>query len=349
MSCVLGRDLLCRLSLGVLLTLLIVGCADKGSVTPNKLGLDKYASGNDQPGKYREVLAKPFRAEVLGALERGVLGGKGARKPVSGAKVLFQVDDPDCGAVFDESNGITLETVTDEAGLASAYLRLGAQPGDVSVTASLVDYPDIGKAQFRAIAGLERIGSKLEGGTGGTLDAFGVRLLNPDGSPASGVDVFFRAEGKTDGSSVKKAHVVTDDNGRAVTSWKLGKSVSQYFASVEIEDARKAVGAENHFQVRAIKFEAMAVDKTQMLIVLLGGLAVFIFGMKSMSDGLQRVADRRLKSILSFMTQNRFMAVTAGALMTAIVQSSSATTVMTVRAPGKSFRTSSRTRPSAAM
>ena len=42
------------------------------------------------------------------------------------------------------------------------------------------------------------------------------------------------------------------------------------------------------------------------------------------------MADRRLKSILQFMTRNRFMAVVAGTLMTAMVQSSSATTVMTV-------------------
>ncbi|HEO71345.1 MAG TPA: Na/Pi cotransporter family protein, partial [Candidatus Hydrogenedentes bacterium] len=67
-----------------------------------------------------------------------------------------------------------------------------------------------------------------------------------------------------------------------------------------------------------------------MAIELFGGLAIFIFGMKMMSGGLRRMADRRLKQILQAMTRNRILALVVGAGLTAMVQSSSATTVMTV-------------------
>lgn len=61
-----------------------------------------------------------------------------------------------------------------------------------------------------------------------------------------------------------------------------------------------------------------------------GALGVFLFGMKIMSDGIQKAAGERLQSILNHITSNRFIAVFTGFLITAIVQSSSATTVMTV-------------------
>ncbi len=64
--------------------------------------------------------------------------------------------------------------------------------------------------------------------------------------------------------------------------------------------------------------------------VALGGLGIFIFGMKVMSEGLQKVAGKRLRRILEMVSGNRVTAFTVGALVTAIIQSSSATTVMLV-------------------
>lgn len=68
----------------------------------------------------------------------------------------------------------------------------------------------------------------------------------------------------------------------------------------------------------------------KIILGLLGGLALFLYGMKMMSDGLEDAAGDRLKSILEKLTANRFMGVLVGALITAIIQSSSATTVMVV-------------------
>ena len=62
----------------------------------------------------------------------------------------------------------------------------------------------------------------------------------------------------------------------------------------------------------------------------LGGLAIFIFGMKLMSDGLHRVAGERMRSILRMFSANRFVAVGTGAVVTGVIQCSGASTVMVV-------------------
>lgn len=71
-------------------------------------------------------------------------------------------------------------------------------------------------------------------------------------------------------------------------------------------------------------------DIFQTAFGLLGGLAVFIFGMNMMSECLQKAAGEKMKTILGVLTKNPVMGVLAGALVTAVLQSSSATTVMVI-------------------
>ena len=66
------------------------------------------------------------------------------------------------------------------------------------------------------------------------------------------------------------------------------------------------------------------------IMTLVGGLGLFLYGMKLMSDGLEKAAGAKMRSILEFFTKNRFIGMMVGILFTAIVQSSSATTVMVV-------------------
>ena len=68
----------------------------------------------------------------------------------------------------------------------------------------------------------------------------------------------------------------------------------------------------------------------QIGITLLGGLALFLYGMQMMSENLEAVAGSRMKGILEKLTANRFLGVLVGAGITAVIQSSSATTVMVV-------------------
>lgn len=71
-------------------------------------------------------------------------------------------------------------------------------------------------------------------------------------------------------------------------------------------------------------------DTMEIIFGLFGGLAVFIFGMNMMSECLQKAAGEKMKAILSMLTKNPVLGVLAGAITTAVLQSSSATTVMAI-------------------
>lgn len=75
---------------------------------------------------------------------------------------------------------------------------------------------------------------------------------------------------------------------------------------------------------------ALTMDWWTMTMGLLGGLALFLFGMEQMSDSLKAVAGERMKYILARLTSNRFMGAVTGAFVTAVIQSSSVTTVLVV-------------------
>ena len=66
------------------------------------------------------------------------------------------------------------------------------------------------------------------------------------------------------------------------------------------------------------------------ILALLGSVCLFLYGMKIMSEGLQKSAGKRLRSILAWMTKNRFLAVVTGVIITALIQSSSASVSMVV-------------------
>ena len=82
--------------------------------------------------------------------------------------------------------------------------------------------------------------------------------------------------------------------------------------------------------VLAAESNAGEIDWLSMGTSLLGGLALFLFGMDQMADGLKAVAGERMKIILAKLTTNRFMGAATGAFVTAIIQSSSVTTVLVV-------------------
>ena len=66
------------------------------------------------------------------------------------------------------------------------------------------------------------------------------------------------------------------------------------------------------------------------VLSMIGGLGLFLYGMKLMSDGLEKAAGAKLRGILEFFTKNRLMGTLVGIVFCAIIQSSSATTVMVV-------------------
>ncbi|MFQ3542759.1 Na/Pi cotransporter family protein [Halobacillus rhizosphaerae] len=83
----------------------------------------------------------------------------------------------------------------------------------------------------------------------------------------------------------------------------------------------------------------MDIDIQQMIFEFAGGLGIFLFGIKYMGDGLQKVAGDRLRDLLDRFTKNPFMGVVAGAVVTMLIQSSSTTTVLTVGLVNAGFMT----------
>ena len=74
----------------------------------------------------------------------------------------------------------------------------------------------------------------------------------------------------------------------------------------------------------------MSINDVENLFLFAGGLGMFLYGMHSMSDGIQKSTGQKMQELLGILTNNRFMAVIVGMLVTAIIQSSGATTVMVV-------------------
>ena len=296
------------------------GVSSAGEVPAQPVGKVVAQSGHNAVGAPGEVVR--LSAEVLGPVQPGILGGKGRQQPVAGQKVSFAVVTRRDGAEVLEPSS----AVTDAGGKASCRVRLGRAFGDYYVRAQAIDSEGTThSAQFRLTAGLRRIGNGQEGPSGLILnEPLGLQVLDENGEPVSGVPIYFAIDGPPKGATLTPERAETDDNGTAFTFLKLPKSTGKVRVTAEVS------APEMGYVARGIHFEAMSLNKSLMIVTLLGGLAIFIFGMKLMSEGLQRVAGEKLKWILRLFTKNRFIAMFVGMTVTALIQSSSACTVMTV-------------------
>lgn len=88
--------------------------------------------------------------------------------------------------------------------------------------------------------------------------------------------------------------------------------------------------AQAEFCCIAARSEKRTIMTIMNVLSLFGGLGLFLFGMQLMGEALEKAAGTRLKKLLGMVTGNRFLAMLAGITITAVVQSSSATTVMVV-------------------
>lgn len=154
-----------------------------------------------------------------------------------------------------------------------------------------------------------------------------VQITDDSGNPVQGIQVAFRIIAQPDqGEDALLSHllVFTDSSGVAKTELTLGSKPGTYQVS-----GRIAVG----FPDNEVIFMAKASRKNWvwiLVISLFGGLGLFLFGMHSMSEGMQQSAGERLRSILENVTRNRIVGAGIGTFVTTIIQSSSATSVMLV-------------------
>ena len=176
---------------------------------------------------------------------------------------------------------------------------------------------------------LDKESAGLRSGVCGTTlrTPVAVRVSDSKGSPLEGYQVAFRIMNRPDqaeGADLTESMVMTDSTGLASTRLTLGSRPGLYGVSCRIEGG---------FPDNEVVFTAKASKKNwvwMLIIGLFGGLGLFLFGMHTMSEGLQQSAGERMRSILDQVTRNRVVGVGIGTLVTAIIQSSSATSVMLV-------------------
>ncbi len=189
---------------------------------------------------------------------------------------------------------------------------------------------------------VEVSGESQHGSVGSILDdPFSITVYDSLGHPVPGVPVDFAVdseegsitapftgtdpvilEGDTSSGDIDGLRLTTGADGVAAVSLKLGNETHN-----NVVEGVAFLPDGSEF---CADYSALGIDLKEILFQVIGGLAIFLLGMRMMSESLQRVAGDRMRSILKRMTDNRLLGLMAGALVTAVIQSSSATSVIAV-------------------
>lgn len=303
----------------VIVSVLFSGCSQS---EPQQKKPDKLVALTSETllGKPNTELKKSIKVELLSKPERGALGGKGEPSPVPGAKLLAQV------APGSQLKVTPQEAATDLGGSVEFDLSLGNTFSDEYVEIVLADNPSIRK-KIRIVTGVTIDNARQEVPAGDSLkDPIRIKLQAADGVPITNETVYFtlaRQPGKK--GKLSKSEGKTDVEGVALVSLQTDPAATgTYEVRMEVANPKSGI------VLRPVFAEVLSMNVMGMLIGVFGGLALFIYGMTLMSDGLQQIAGSKMKAALDYITRNRFKAILAGTVVTAIIQSSSATTVMTV-------------------
>jgi Na/Pi-cotransporter len=295
------------------------GC---GGTKENIVKKVKILHGNNQCVTPLKECGKSLKIELLGPKHKGMFGGKGSQYPVVGVKVRFEPLNNSDVKVVCENN------VTDHGGTVVAKIIAGKKVGDQYIKIIPEGF-ESASTTVRVISGISLKGANQEAFAGENLeDPIALTVYNSDGKPVPNVPVYFwlsSSPEKKIHAKLSKSKVLTDKNGTALNTFKIGSKTGTYKIVAEVDSP--------DMKVRSIVINQMGMDLWGLkgiIITVLGGLAIFIYGMKQMTDGLQLVAGDKMKSILNFFTRNRVAAVIAGTLVTGVIQSSSACTVMVV-------------------
>ncbi|MCL2001543.1 MAG: hypothetical protein FWG74_08925, partial [Planctomycetes bacterium] len=299
--------------------LALPGCGDSEPSQPDNLVF------SEQP-----ILAGPLNKPLEREL-RFILSGSGReggrKQPVPGRRVTFKIiaqPDGASGAVFSPD-----ETITDAGGLAAVRFIVGDKPGIYRLEASLPDYPGLRPAEITVLGGVKVEGGGQDGWIGwSTVRNLAVTIESAPGKPPEEGkgQIRFGLMNAPAGAGLSSDLRRTDENGRADTEVRFGERQGPIAVGITIISGIPG----NTAQLEPIRSHFFAIDVYSVGVTLLGGLALFLFGMRMMSESLQFVAGDKLRDLLNFLTTNRFMSVGIGAAVTSIIQSSSACTVMVV-------------------
>ncbi|MDX9980657.1 MAG: Na/Pi symporter, partial [Lentisphaeria bacterium] len=304
------------------LCVLLVGLAGGCRPTAETLVAQvRVYRGAQQIGLPGETCPVPLQVEVLGPERQSALGGKPRRLPVPNVRVVAKPASADSGLAVDAA-----EAESDPAGHVRFQVTLGRRVGDQYLVLSCPDFPDVAPVTVRYVAGLSVKGGMQEVAAGDSLpESIRIRLASEDNQPLGNVPIYFRVTPPGTKAKLGADRVNTDENGLATLQMTTDpERTGRYEIIAEVSAPERGLA------IRGIVIPVLAMNRIRLIIGVLGGLGIFIFGMKLMSDGLQQTAGDRLKAVLQFFTRNRVTAVFAGMVVTALIQSSSACTVMVV-------------------
>ncbi|MCH8923136.1 MAG: Na/Pi cotransporter family protein [Planctomycetes bacterium] len=161
-------------------------------------------------------------------------------------------------------------------------------------------------------------------------------------SPPSVIDLsetFLNAE-VADGAPVKSIEVIHNSKSKYVGATVEGQQLTLNWKKIGKTEITLRVTFANGKSLRnRFKAEVWRADVWKLLFAVVGGLGIFLLGMKNMSEGLQAIAGNGLRRMISMVTDNRLMATAVGTTVTMLVQSSSITTVMVVGFVNSGFMT----------
>ncbi|RMD81527.1 MAG: hypothetical protein D6820_05010 [Lentisphaerae bacterium] len=315
------RNILIICSLCVL-SLVSIDVKGKDAAKADKVIL---IQGDEQCVPPNSECPEEVRVEFLSPVMKGFLGGKGTRHPVPGVVPMVELEK---GADLKVE---LIDKVSDAGGRVRLKVKTGRKLGDNFFWVYAKDNPKA-KTKVRIINGVVIEGNAQEGYCGQTLDSpLTVTVYQADGQPAPGVPVHFSLvsspEGKKVKTKIKPQDAVTDANGKASAFITIGHKTGIYKGQIEI------ISENLPMHVRAIPVVFYGKDfwsLSGVILTVLCGLGIFIYGMRLMTEGLILVAGDNMRKLLRVFTSNRLIALIAGTVVTGVIQSSSACTVMVV-------------------
>ncbi len=302
----------------VLTALFIFGCSDEQNLLVNQIHV---ISGSEQCAPAGQEFKQELKIELLGSKTPSSLGSRGKLTPIAGVPIRFKV------APGSDLTPIPAQTISDAGGCATVKIIAGKKVGDQYL--DIIPNECVEKTlRIRFVSGVELLGVGQEFQAGSTTSPVGVKLTDATGNPVVGVPVRFQMlstiEESHASATINNPIVETNANGIANTPITLGKRTGKYQVGIEI------IAPEQGFLVSSLSKPIFGFNLVGIVATLLGGLSFFLFGMKLMSEGFQKIAGNKMKNLLQFFTRNGITAVLTGTLATAVLQSSSATTVMVI-------------------
>ncbi len=290
---------------------------DGSSERSQKIGRLDVVYGSGQCTIPGEEFERDVRVEV-----RGVTGDDSP----SGKQILL-AGEP---VKFEAAEGSDLEITqlseeTDVVGVVRAKIRAGHKVGDNYIKITPLNDPDK-FVLVRMTVGAKIENAERQGMTNAVLvDPLTIKVVDSDGNPVENAPVYFSVKSAPRSKSPPKVltpEVRTDKNGLAQSFVRLGGETGEYHFAIEVADPAHGI------YIRALDARLLGIDMFSVSMSMIGGIAFLIFGVLRLSRGLQNIAGEKMQHVLQFFSKNSVLGVIAGAFVTAVIQSSSATTIM---------------------